>query len=112
MSSAQHNFKKPFRRTLGTPILLGISKEENKLVGRKGLKIGDREDFGEPFAEGLRLKLGPLTDDGIQDFTDVFLDIIRGHRDIPSTRLKRINSDLHKTNGLDSPEVQCRILEW
>ena len=71
--------------TLGTPVFISITEEHRKLVTREGLQVRNREYLGEPFPEGLRLRLGALPDDGIDDFLNVLVNVVSSDRNVASS---------------------------
>lgn len=77
------------RRTLATPVLVGVTEQHDELVHGKGLQIGDGEDLGETILEGFGLELGTMPNDSVDDFLNIFLDVILGDGGVLAIRLQR-----------------------
>ena len=74
--------------TLGTPVFVSVTEEHRKLVTREGLQVRNREYLGEPFPKGLRLRLRALSDDGVDDLTDVLVNIVSCDSNVATARLQ------------------------
>ena len=74
--------------TLGTPVFVSITEKHRKLVTREGLQVRNWEYLGEPLPEGLRLRLRALSDDGVDDLTDVLVNIVSCDSNVATARLQ------------------------
>lgn len=75
-------------RTLYAPIFIRVTEQHDQLICSEGLKVCDWENFGEPFAECLSLKSSAFSDDRVDDFIDVLLDVLGGNGNIATIRLE------------------------
>ena len=77
----------PGSHTLRAPVLVSIAEEHSQLVRCERLQIGDREDFGEALTERLGLGCRTLADDGVNNLTNIFVDIVCCDGNVATSRL-------------------------
>lgn len=70
------------RLTLSGPVFLRVAEKHDKFFSGESLEIVDWEDFREPFLECLYLRSNPFSEDRVEDFMDIFLDVACRYRDV------------------------------
>lgn len=73
--------------TLDAPVLVRVSEQHDQLVHCERQQISDGEHLREPVFERFGLDLGSMADDGVDDFLNVFLDVVLRDGDVLTARL-------------------------